>query len=54
VVAVFLGWLILKEPLTPLSIVGMVVILAAVALVQSAGWRREAKAVAPATIKRAA
>lgn len=42
VVAVFLGWLILSEPLTWVSIVAMVVILAGVALVQTAGWRRAA------------
>lgn len=40
VVAVFLGWLILSEPLTTLSIVAMIVILGGVALVQTAGWRR--------------
>lgn len=40
VVAVFLGWLVLSEPLTPLSVLAMVVILAGVALVQTAGWRR--------------
>lgn len=40
VVAVFLGWLILDEPLTTLSVVAMVVILAGVALVQASGWRR--------------
>ena len=39
VVAVFLGWLILAEPLTWMSIVAMVVILGGVALVQSPGWR---------------
>jgi drug/metabolite transporter (DMT)-like permease len=44
VVAVFLGWLILSEPLTPLSIVSMIVILFGVALVQSGGWRRQALA----------
>jgi drug/metabolite transporter (DMT)-like permease len=44
VVAVFLGWLVLSEPLTTLSIVAMVVILAGVALVQTAGWRRAAAA----------
>ncbi len=44
-VAVFLGWLILSEPLTWVSIVAMVVILAGVALVQSAGWKRPAAAV---------
>jgi len=37
VVAVFLGWLILDEPLTWMSVVAMVVILAGVALVQTAG-----------------
>lgn len=39
VVAVFLGWLILSEPLTPLSVLAMVVILAGVALVQVGGRR---------------
>jgi drug/metabolite transporter (DMT)-like permease len=42
VVAVFLGWLILSEPLTWVSIVAMIVILAGVALVQTAGWRKAA------------
>lgn len=42
VVAVFLGWLILDEPLTAMSIFAMFVILAGVALVQSAGWRKNA------------
>jgi drug/metabolite transporter (DMT)-like permease len=40
VVAVFLGWLVLSEPLTPMSIAAMVVILAGVALVQSSGWKK--------------
>jgi drug/metabolite transporter (DMT)-like permease len=40
VVAVFLGWLILSEPLTLVSVIAMVVILVGVALVQSSGWRR--------------
>jgi len=40
VVAVFLGWLILDEPLTWMSILAMVVILAGVALVQTSGWKR--------------
>jgi drug/metabolite transporter (DMT)-like permease len=44
VVAVFLGWLILGEPLTWLALVAMFVILAGVALVQTAGWRRTASA----------
>lgn len=42
VVAVFLGWLILSEPLTWVSVVAMIVILAGVALVQTAGWRKAA------------
>lgn len=45
VVAVFLGWLILDEPLTALSIVAMIVILAGVALVQTAGWNKSAPVV---------
>ena len=45
VVAVFLGWLILDEPMTWLSIVAMVVILGGVALVQSNGWRKKPRAV---------
>ena len=40
VVAVFLGWLILNEPLTWLSILAMFVILAGVAMVQTSGWRK--------------
>lgn len=40
VVAVFLGWLVLNEPLTWLSLVAMVIILAGVALVQTSGWRK--------------
>ena len=47
VVAVFLGWLILSEPLTWVSVLAMVVILAGVALVQTAGWWRK-PAVTPA------
>jgi drug/metabolite transporter (DMT)-like permease len=54
VVAVFLGWLILREPLTPLSVVAMVIILAGVALVQSAGWRRKPRAVPAEAVKEAA
>jgi len=38
-VAVVLGWLILHEHLTWVSIVAMCIILAGVALVQSGGWR---------------
>src|SRR5688572_14333465 len=41
VVAVFLGWLVLSEPLTAKSIGAMVVILAGVALVQTAGWKKK-------------
>ncbi len=53
VVAVFLGWLILDEPLTWVSVVAMVVILGGVALVQTAGWKR--RVVAPVeTVRRAA
>jgi drug/metabolite transporter (DMT)-like permease len=37
VVAIFLGWLILDEPLTWVSVLAMVVILAGVALVQTSG-----------------
>jgi drug/metabolite transporter (DMT)-like permease len=40
VVAVFLGWLILDEPLTWMSVLAMVIILGGVALVQSSGWRK--------------
>lgn len=42
VVAVFLGWLILGEPLTWLALVAMFIILGGVALVQTAGWKRSA------------
>lgn len=54
VVAVFLGWLILSEPLTARSIVAMVIILAGVALVQTAGWRKRTIAPVAETIKEAA
>jgi drug/metabolite transporter (DMT)-like permease len=47
VVAVFLGWLILSEPITPLSVLAMIVILAGVALVQSSSWAKKA----PATVE---
>jgi drug/metabolite transporter (DMT)-like permease len=40
-VAVILGWLILKEQLTPLSIVAMLIILGGVAIVQTPGRRIE-------------
>lgn len=54
VVAVFLGWLILSEPLTAKSIMAMVVILAGVALVQTAGWKRKPAPVAAEAVKKAA
>ncbi len=55
VVAVFLGWLILSEPLTAVSVLAMVVILAGVALVQTAGWRKVAAPVEnAAVVKKAA
>ena len=41
VVAVVLGWLVLDEQLTPISIAAMVIILVGVALVQTAGFRRK-------------
>ncbi|HUP46333.1 MAG TPA: EamA family transporter [Thermoanaerobaculia bacterium] len=50
VVAVILGWLILDESLTPLSIAAMVIILGGVALVQMAGYRRK-PIHAPATVE---
>jgi threonine/homoserine efflux transporter RhtA len=43
VVAVFLGWLILSEPLTWVSVLAMIVILGGVALVQTSGGRRAAQ-----------
>ncbi|HWW60098.1 MAG TPA: EamA family transporter, partial [Thermoanaerobaculia bacterium] len=42
VIAVFLGWLILDEPLTWVSILAMVVILVGVALVQTSRGSRAA------------
>jgi len=54
VVAVFLGWLILSEPLTWVSVLAMVIILAGVALVQTAGWRRKPVAVPVETVRKAA
>jgi drug/metabolite transporter (DMT)-like permease len=42
VVAMFLGWFVLSEPLTPMSIAAMIVILAGVAMVQSSGWKKTA------------
>ena len=55
VVAVFLGWLILNERLTAVSVMAMFVILVGVGLVQTAGWRKKAgPAENTATIKNAA
>ena len=55
VVAVFLGWLILSEPLTAKSIMAMIVILVGVGLVQSAGWKKKPVSVAVAeSVKKAA
>jgi drug/metabolite transporter (DMT)-like permease len=55
VVAVVLGWLILNERLTAVSIAAMFVILAGVALVQTSGWRKTAApAENAATVKKAA
>jgi drug/metabolite transporter (DMT)-like permease len=52
VVAVILGWLVLNERLTWLSIVAMVVILAGVALVQTAGRMKKLEAVPEAIVER--
>ncbi len=54
VVAVFLGWLILSEPLTWLSIVAMIVILAGVALVQTSGKKSASVTAQAAEAKKAA
>jgi drug/metabolite transporter (DMT)-like permease len=54
VVAVFLGWLVLNEPLTPMSIMAMVVILGGVALVQTAGWKKAAATETSSAVKKAA
>ena len=55
VVAVFLGWLILSEPLTAKAIMAMIVILAGVALVQTAGWKKKSVPVAAVeSVKKAA
>lgn len=55
VVAVFLGWLVLDEPLTWISVVAMVVILGGVAMVQSTAWKKTAPvAVPPVPVKKAA
>ena len=55
VVAVFLGWLILTEPLTAKAFVAMIVILGGVALVQTAGWKKKSVPVAAVeSVKKAA
>lgn len=54
VVAVFLGWLILDEPLTWMSVVAMVVILAGVALVQTVGRPKSTPVAALENVKKAA
>jgi drug/metabolite transporter (DMT)-like permease len=54
VVAVFLGWLILDEPLTWVSLLAAAVILAGVALVQSAGWKKPGTVLGDATVRKAA
>lgn len=56
VVAVILGRLILDEPLTATSIIAMIIILAGVALVQTAGWRKKNGEAPPVqeTVKKAA
>jgi drug/metabolite transporter (DMT)-like permease len=54
VVAVFLGWLILNEPLTWTSIIAMLVILGGVALVQSSGPRKVPVAPQAETVSEAA
>ncbi len=54
VVAVFLGWLILDEPLTWMSVAAMVVILLGVALVQTSGGKKTAVTVPPEEAKKAA
>lgn len=54
VVAVFLGWLILNEPLTWMSVVAMVIILAGVALVQTAGSAKPAVVEPVVAVRKAA
>ena len=46
-VAVVLGWLVLHEQLTPVSITAMLVILCGVALVQSSGMKRRTLPTSP-------
>jgi drug/metabolite transporter (DMT)-like permease len=54
VVAVILGWLILDEALTAISIVAMITILVGVALVQSAGVGKRAEIVRPVHAEKSA
>ena len=54
VVAVFLGWLILDEPLSWMSLVAAAIILAGVALVQTSGRVKPVSVEPPATVKKAA
>jgi drug/metabolite transporter (DMT)-like permease len=54
VVAVFLGWLVLAEPLTPISIAATIVILAGVAMVQSSGWKKTPVAASSDPVQKAA
>ena len=54
VVAVILGWLILHESLTWVSVLAMCVILMGVALVQTAGMRKRNLAAGPASEEQAA
>jgi hypothetical protein len=55
IVAMFLGWLVLSEPLTPIVHRAMVVILAGVALVQTSDWKRKRPvAVVVESVKKAA
>lgn len=54
VVAFFLGWLILDEPLTWMSVVAMAIILAGVALVQTARTEKNATVVPVEDVEKAA
>lgn len=54
VVAMVLGWAILDEALTWVSVLAMLVILAGVALVQTAGWKKDGTLLGDATVRKAA
>lgn len=54
VVAVILGRIVLDEPLTPTSVVAMIVILGGVALVQTAGMKKKIAVVPDEPVKKAA